>query len=130
MSQTRSARYTARNVMWRHVAMLLIVAVITHQFVMMVPQLHEHMMPVPAADIGTQVMAPNQCVGGSCSTPVVRLCSAIEAILPAASLVALLLMAILVILVVSVLLYAATATVADWRWPPDRRRTLLQVFRC
>lgn len=110
--------------------MFLIVAVIAHQFVMTVPQLHEHMMPTPVADTDTRVMAPNQCIGASCSTPVLRLCSAIEAILPAASLILLLLMAIFILLAMSVLRRETTATVVDWRWPPDRYRALLQVFRC
>ncbi len=130
MNQAIAVQYTAPRAMWRPLAMLLIIAVIAHQFVMMVPQLHEHMMPVPAADMETRVMAPNQCVGGSCTTPVLRLCAAIEAILPAASLIPLLLMAILIILAMTVLLRATTATVADWRWPPDQHRALLQVFRC
>lgn len=130
MNQAIAVQYTARRVMWRPLVMLLIVAVIAHQFVMMMPQLHEHMMPVPAADMETRVMAPNQCVGESCTTPVLRLCAAIEAILPAASLIPLLLMAILIILAMTVLLRATTATVADWRWPPDQHRALLQVFRC
>lgn len=130
MSQTIAIQYTERRMMWRQFAMLLIIAVIAHQFVMMMPQLHEHMMPIPAADMETRIIAPNQCVGASCTTPVLRACAAIEAILPAASLIPLLLMAILIILAMTVLLRATTATVADWRWPPDQHRALLQVFRC
>ncbi len=130
MSQTIAIQYTERRMMWRQFAMLLIIAVIAHQFVMMMPQLHEHMMPVPAADMETRVMAPNQCAGGSCTTPVLRVCAAIEAALPATSLIPILLMAILLISSMAVPLHRTTVTVVDWRWPPGRHRALLQVFRC
>lgn len=114
-----------------HVALLVALALVVHQFVMATPA-HLRAMPMAMPDRHAALEMGYPCPCPHETPAMLRECPAVEAALRIAPLLALLWFAI-------ALLAALTtprpvgplrATAADWRWPPRRRRALLQVFRC
>jgi len=105
---------------------LLTLAIGVHQVVMASPAIHAHSMPVyaPATTMGE---TRADCTG-ICSETMTAACPAIVALLTDITILPLL------ILVMALAIAASVRTISrhfsDWRWPPSRRRALLQVFLC
>lgn len=114
------------SICWRQAIALLALALFVHQFLMASP-LHPGVMPTDTSAIRESAMAPCD----ACAPQTMPPCAAVKAALPLFIAIALAWAAILAWGTIRRWIGGWPVPVAvDWRWPPNRRRALLQVFRC
>ncbi len=123
--QPAKHRRIAPHSAWRQVAMVLVLGVLIHQFLMTTP-MHEHVMPPLTAMQQTSGSAQSDMPG---SLPSVHGCSAIEACLNREAFFSLLL-SLLIVTATIPLLVVFRVSASDCRWSARRHRAFLQVFLC
>lgn len=113
------------QIVLRLVPLALLLGILLHQFGMAV-EAQTHV--APSTDAVTQTMEGHHesCPGHPMDT---RICPAMPTFLQRAPL-APVLAALFGLFAAAVLPRVVRLFVADWQWPPDRRRALLQVFLC
>lgn len=137
-------RSDARQAKLTGVALLLVIVIALHQVVMASP-LHAAIMPMAAGMthpatgqaahaptsttmVDAAAMSGHGCDG--CCPAAISTCPTVEAaqVFRSAGFAV-----SMVVAVAALVTFAATRAVpcaTDWRWPPNRRRALLQVFLC
>lgn len=113
---------------WYVLALLLVLAIGVHQFVMASPSLHEQVMPMPAMAIG-QLVGKTGEDGNTCPAPCVCTCPTVVAAFPLTAIAALALFAVIAAVGVVYVRASVSARSPNW-WPPERCRALLHVFLC
>ncbi len=111
---------------WRQVAIVLVLSVLIHQFLMATP-MHEHVMPPLNAMQQSSESTHSDMPG---SLPSIHGCSAIEACLNREAFFSLLVLSLLIVAAVITVVMVLPVFALDGHWSASRHRAFLQVFLC
>lgn len=126
MARPALQQRSAPHVTWRQVAIVLVLGVFIHQFLMATPMHERIMQPLTAM----QQMGERAHSDMPGSLPSIHGCSAIEACLNREAFFSLLVLSLLIVAAVVTVAVVLPVLASDRRWSASRHRAFLQVFLC